>query len=396
MEKIFTLKDLDVKNKRVLLRADLNTPLDKKTFKITDDTRLHATLPTLKYLIKNKAMIIITCHLGRPGGKVVEELRTKKIAERLNKVLGQKVHYLDDCIGQDVEDFIDEMVPGEVVLLENIRFYKEETENQEEFSSSLGDLADVYVNDAFGAAHRSHASVAGVTKFLPSAAGFLLEKEILTLGHALSDPEKPFVAIMGGLKVGDKITAIENLLKKVDTLLIVGAMAYAFKVAKGYKVGNSYVDKESIPLAKKLLKNKKIMIPVDNVVADKFDPKAKKKIVKSTSIPDGWEGLDIGPETAKEFSSIIKKAKTVIWNGPAGVAEWPRFAAGSHAIAEAVAKVKGVSIIGGGETAALIKKLKLEKKVTHVSTGGGASLEFLEGKKLPAIKALEENYKKFK
>lgn len=394
-KKFFTLKDFDVKNKRVLVRVDFNVPLDDKG-NVTDDTKLKASLPTIKYLIKNKAMIILMCHVKDPKGEIIENLKTAKIAKRLQKLLKKKVYYIDDCIGQDVEDFIDKMVDGEVLLLENLRFYKEEKENNAKFASALADLADLYVNDAFGTAHRPHASIIGVPKHLPSAAGFLLQKEIETMGQALSKPKRPFIAIMGGLKVSDKIKAINNLLKKVDYLLIGGAMAFTFFAAKGYKIGNSVVEKEKIFLAKKLLKNKKIILPIDTIVGDKFDPKAKIKIVKSTEIPDNWQGLDIGPETIKLFSSCLKKAKTVIWNGTLGVAEWPRFAKGSRTLAKTIAGLKATTIIGGGETTALVEQLKLENKMTHISTGGGASLEFLEGKKLPAIKALENSYKRFK
>lgn len=382
-----------MRGKKVLLRADLNTPLDKKTGNISDDTRLRETLPTIQYLIKNKAITIIMCHLGRPDGKVIESLRTNKIAMRLGDLLGKQVHYVDDCIGAKVKKAVAGLKQGDVILLENLRFYAEEEENNAVFSRELAEIADLYVDDAFGAAHRAHASVVGVTNHLKSAAGFLLQKELDIMGKALENPERPFIAIMGGLKVSDKIKAIENLLKKVDKLLIVGAMAFTFFAAKGFKIGNSFVEKDSIPLAKKLLKNDKIVLPYDTTVAKKFDADAESKIVLSSEIPDGWEGLDIGPETASQYFKIIKNAKTVIWNGPAGVAEWKRFAKGSEEIAKAVGSVKGTTIIGGGETAALIKNLDL--KVTHVSTGGGASLEFLEGKKLPAVLALEENYKKY-
>lgn len=393
MDKYFRIQDLDVKGKKVLLRADLNTPLDKKTGNISDDTRLRETLPTIQHLVRNKAITIIICHLGRPDGKVVEELRTRKIAMRLGDLLGKQVYYVDDCIGEKVKKAAAGLKQGDILLLENLRFYAEEESNNAVFSRELAELADLYVDDAFGAAHRAHASVVGVTKHLKSAAGFLLQKELDIMGKALENPERPFVAIMGGLKVSDKIKAIENLLKKVDKLLIVGAMAFTFFAAKGFGIGNSFVEKDSIPLAKKLLKNDKIVLPYDTTVAKKFDAEAESKIVLSSEIPNGWEGLDIGPETASQYFKIINKAKTVIWNGPAGVAEWKRFAKGSEEIAKAVASVKGITIIGGGETAALIKNLNLN--VTHVSTGGGASLEFLEGKKLPAIAALEESYKKY-
>ena len=395
MKKILTLKDLDVNNKRVLVRVDFNVPLDTKG-NITDDKRIRAALPTIKYLIKNNAMVILMSHLGRPKGEIIDKLKMDNAAKRLERLLGRHVYKLDDCVGQDVEDFIDKMVDKEVVLLENLRFYKEEKENDPEFAQSLADLADVYVNDAFGTCHRAHASVESVTKYLQSAAGFLVEKEIEMLGKVLEKPKKPFIAIMGGVKVSDKISVIKSLLKKVDYLLIGGAMMFTFYKSQGMEVGRSIVEDDKLGLAKSLLKNKKMILPTDTIIADKIDKGAKTKTADIDKIPKNMIGVDIGPETIKKYKKMIAKAKTMIWNGPMGVFELSEFAKGTNEIAKALAKSKAVTIVGGGDSASAIAKLKLEKKMTHVSTGGGASLEFLEGKKLPAIKALEENYRRFK
>ncbi len=339
-------------------------------------------------------MIILCAHLGRPNGKIDDRLRMDAVAKRLSTLLGKNVAKLDDCIGNDVETFIDEMVPGEVVLLENLRFHQGEKENDPDFSRSLADLAEFYVNDAFGTCHQAHASIIGVPLIIPGCAGFLLQKELEVMGKAMSKPKKPFVAIMGGVKVSDKINAIRNLLKKVDKLLIGGAMMFTFLKAKGYDVGDSLVENDKIALAKELLKNKKIVLPVDAVVGSKFDEKAAAKTVDLDNIKG--MGLDIGPKTAKLYSEIIKKAKTVLWNGPMGKFEWKKFAKGTNEIAKAMAKSKGTTIIGGGDSISAVKKLKLEKKMSHLSTGGGASLEFFEGKALSGISALEKNYKKFK
>ena len=395
MKNIFTIKDFNVKDKRVLVRVDFNVPLDEKG-NITNDKRIKAALPTIQYLIKNKAMVILMSHIGKPKGEIIDRLKTGKVAKRLEKLLKKKVYKLDDCIGQDVEDFIDKMATEEVVVLENLRFYKEEKENDLEFSRSLSELADLYVNDAFGTCHRAHASVEGVTKYIPSAAGFLVQKEIEVMGEALAKPKKPFIAIMGGAKVSDKINAINNLLKKVDYLLIGGAMMFTFLKSKGIEIGKSLVEDDKLKLAGNLLKKGKIILPVDTMVADKIDKKANSKIVDVENIPKDMIGLDIGPKTIDNYKKIILKAKTIVWNGSLGVNEIPKFAKGTNETAKALAKSKAVTIVGGGDTAAAVEKLKLENKMTHVSTGGGASLEFLEGKKLTAIAALEKNYKKFK
>ena len=388
--KHLTLKDFKFLNREVLVRVDFNVPIDEKG-RITDDKRIKASLPTIQYLLKKKAMVILMSHLGRPKGEINEKLRMDAAAKRLGKLLKKKVHKLDDCIGLDVEDFVDSMVPGEVVVLENLRFYKEEKENDKGFARSLASLAQIYVNDAFGTCHRSHASVDAITKCLPSCAGLLVEKEIKDMGKALEKPKKPFMAVMGGVKVSGKIEAIQNLLKKVDKLLIGGAMMFTFLEAKGCDVGNSIVEHDKITLAKKLLKNKKIILPVDTIVANKLDKTAKAKASGVKAI-EGI-GLDIGPKTVKLYKDILKKAKTIIWNGPMGKFEWPKFAKGNNEIAKALAKSKAITIVGGGDSAAAVEKLKLEKKMTHVSTGGGASLEFFAGKKLPGLTALENNYK---
>ncbi|MEE9525526.1 MAG: phosphoglycerate kinase [Candidatus Woesearchaeota archaeon] len=392
-----SIKSFKVKNKRVLVRVDFNVPLDKKG-KITDDKRIKSALPTIQHLIKNKAMVILISHLGRPKGEIVPELRMDNVAQKLSDLLDQKVYYIDDCIGHDVEDFIDEMIPGEVVLLENLRFYSEEKQNDPSFSLGLAELADLYVNDAFGTCHRAHASVEGITRYIPAAAGFLLKDEIDKMNKILAKPKHPFIAIMGGVKVSDKINVINSLLKKVDAILIGGAMMFTFYKAMGIETGKSIVEKDKLKLASALLKKskKKILLPTDTLAASRFDKQAKTKTVDINSIPKNMLGVDIGPETIEIYKEIISKARTIIWNGPMGVFEIPKFAKGTNEIAKALAKSKATTLIGGGDSAAAIHKLKLEKKFTHVSTGGGASLEFLEGKTLPAIKALEENSKKFK
>ena len=387
-----TLKDFDFSNKEVLVRADFNVPVDEKG-RITDDKRIRASLPTIKYLIKKKAMVILISHLGNPK-KIEQRFRMDNVAKRLSRLLGKNVAKLDDCIGSDVDDFIDEMVPGEVVLLENPRFYKGEKANGYEFAKSLADLAEYYVNDAFGSCHRPHATVVGVPAFIPGCAGFLVEKEIAKMGKVLAKPKKPLAVVIGGLKVSAKIDFIKNLLKKADKLLIGGAMMFTFLKAKGINVGKSIVEKGKISTAKKLLKSKKIILPVDCVVGDKFDKNAKAKAVDVKDIKG--IGLDIGPKTAKVYSEIIKKSNTVIWNGTMGVFEWKKFTKGTAAIAKAMAKSKAETIVGGGDSAAAVEKLRLEKKMTHVSTGGGASLNFFSGKKLSGIVALEKNYKKFR
>ncbi|MBS3100642.1 phosphoglycerate kinase [Candidatus Woesearchaeota archaeon] len=396
MHKFLTLNDLDAKGKRVLVRVDFNVPLDKKTNEIADDKRIRESLPTIKFLAERNAKVILCSHLGRPDGKVVDSLRMDKVALRLGQLLGRKAKKLNDCVGDEVKREIAGMNNGDVALLENLRFHPEEEANDENFSEQLAELADLYVNDAFGTCHRAHASTYGVAKHLRSAAGFLVEKELRVMGKAMENPDKPFIGILGGAKISDKIKVIENLLKKVDKLLIGGAMAFTFIKAEGKNVGASKVEDGQVDLAKKLLYNKKIVLPVDVVAANHFDANADSKIVDINDIPNGWLGLDIGPKTIENYKEILKNAKTVVWSGPLGVFEFEKFANGTKEIARFLTTLKATTIVGGGDTAAAAEKFGYAGKLTHVSTGGGASLEFFEGKKLPGIEALEESYKKFK
>ncbi|MDK2820438.1 MAG: phosphoglycerate kinase [Clostridia bacterium] len=388
-----TLKDLDVNNKKVLVRVDFNVPL--KDGEVTDNTRIRAALPTIQYLVEHNAKVILMSHLGRPKGQVKEELRLDPVAKELEALLGRKVQKVNDCIGAEVEEAVANLKTGEVLLLENLRFHPEEEKNDPDFAKKLASLADIYVNDAFGTAHRAHASTEGVAHFLPAAAGFLLQKEIETLGKALSNPERPFVAIIGGAKVSDKISVIKNLLTKVDTLIIGGGMANTFLRAKGYDMGKSLVEEDQIPLAKELIgavgeRGVDLNLPQDLVVAQEFKDDAPNQVVTVNAVPDGWMALDIGPETARSFANAIKGARTVVWNGPMGVFEMDTFARGTEAVAKAVAAVEGMSIVGGGDSVAAIEKAGVADQIGHISTGGGASLEFLEGKELPGIVALTE------
>ena len=403
-----TIKDLDLKGKRVLMRVDFNVPLDDK-LNITDDTRIKATLPTIKYALDKGAKLILMSHLGRPDGKVIAKFSLAPCAARLSELLGKPVKMAKDCIGPEVKAMTDGMKPGECILLENLRFHAEEEANDANFAKELASLGDVFVNDAFGTAHRAHASTEGVTKYLKSAAGFLLEKEIEYLEDKVMNPAKPFVTILGGAKVSDKIGVIDNLLNKADSILIGGGMAYTFYAAQGKSIGASKVEKDKIDIAKSLLEKAKqkkvnIVLPVDNIIADKFDANANTKVVED-QIPDGWMGLDVGPKTVEAFKNVLKSAKTIVWNGPLGVFEMDKFAKGTEEVAKYIACLssgsssccsccggggKVISIIGGGDTAAAIAKFKLEDKMTHISTGGGASLEYLEGKILPGIKALTD------
>lgn len=389
-----TIKDVDLKGKRVLMRVDFNVPLDDK-LNITDDIRIRAALPTIKYALDKGAKVILMSHLGRPDGAVNELLRLAPVAVRLEKLLGRPVLALKDCIGDEVKKAVSEMKPGDVILLENLRFHPEEEKNDPNFAKELASLGDVFVNDAFGTAHRAHASTEGVTHYLPSVAGFLLEKEIKYLGGAVDNPKRPFVAILGGAKVKDKIKVIDNLLNKVDALLIGGGMAYTFLKAKGKTIGISKLDKDGFETAKQALdkaakKNIPILLPIDHIIGDKFDASANTRVVDE-DIPDGWMGLDIGPKTIKLFEDKLKSAKTIVWNGPLGVFEMDKFAKGTEEIAKFIAGLKGVtSVIGGGDTAAAMAKFKVEDKMSHISTGGGASLEYLEGRGLPGIDALND------
>ncbi|MEM4293046.1 MAG: phosphoglycerate kinase [Thermoplasmata archaeon] len=389
-----TIRDVDVRGKRVLVRVDFNVPIDKNTLEVKDDTRIREALPTIKYLVEHGARTILVSHLGRPKGKD-PNLKMDNVAKKLQELLGKPVMKLDDTVGDSVKEAIAKMKEGDVCLLENVRFYPEEEKNDPEFSKKLAELADLYVNDAFGTAHRAHSSTAGVAQFLPAVAGFLIEKEVAVMGKALSNPERPFIAVLGGAKVSDKIGVIENLLPKVDAILIGGAMAFTFLKAKGYTVGRSLVEDDKLGVATEIMKKAeekgvKLYFPVDVVVSDKPDDTATVvKTVKVGEMPGDLMGVDIGPETAKNFSEVIEGAKTVIWNGPMGVFEATKFREGTRAIAEALSKVKGTTIVGGGDSASAIQKLGYADKVTHISTGGGASLEFLEGKELPGIAVLQ-------
>ena len=388
-----TIKDIDLKNKKVLVRCDFNVPQDEN-LKITDNRRIVAALPTIKYLLENNCKVILCSHLGRPKGQVKKEFSLAPVAEELSKLLGQEVKLASDIIGDSAKDLTTNMQNGEVVLLENVRFDSREEANDKEFAKELASFAELYVNDAFGTAHRAHASTAGVAEFLPAVAGFLMEKEINFLGTTLENPKRPFVAILGGKKVSDKIGVIDSLLEKVDTLLIGGAMAYTFFKAMGYEVGNSVCEPDKIDLAlaameKAKTKGVKMLLPVDTVVGKEFDPNTESKTVGYKEIPEGWEGFDIGPETIKIFEEELKDAKTVVWNGPLGLSEFKKFAVGTDTIAKFLGDMKDVTtVIGGGDSAAAIERMGIGDKFSHISTGGGASLEFLEGKKLPGVECL--------
>ena len=384
-----TVRDINVAKKRVLVRVDFNVPQDKAG-QITDDTRVRAALPTIQYLREQGAKVILCSHLGRPKGKVAEEFRLAPVARRLSELLDAPVATVKDCIGPDAVKAAKALKPGQVLLLENLRFYAQEEANDAEFAKQLASVADVYVNDAFGTAHRAHASTEGVTHFLPSVAGFLMERELNFLGQATADPTRPYVAILGGAKVSDKIAVIENLLPKVDQLIVGGGMANTFLKAQGLEIGASLVEEDKVDLAKDLLKRggKKLLLPVDVVVADAFAAEAKHQTVAVDKVPAGWRILDIGPKSVANISAVLKKAKTVVWNGPMGVFEFPAFATGTVAVAKALAASKATSVIGGGDSAAAVEQAGVADKITHISTGGGASLEFLEGKVLPGVAAL--------
>lgn len=386
-----TIEDIDLKGKKILVRCDFNVPLDGTV--ITDDKRIKESLRTIKYLIEQNAKVILCSHLGRPKGEFNMKYSLAPIAARLSELLGINIIMANDVIGEDAKAKAADLKEGEVMLLENVRFHKEEEKNDAAFSKAMSELAEIYVNDAFGTAHRAHSSTAGVADYLPAVCGYLIQKEIDIMGKALSDPKRPFVAILGGVKVSDKIGVINNLLEKVDTLIIGGAMAYTFMKALNYNIGTSRFEEDKIELAKELMDKAKakgvnFLIPTDNRVGDDFKPDCNIQIVESCNMPDGYMGLDIGPKTEELFAQAIKGAGTVVWNGPMGVSEWDAFASGTRSIATAVAESGSISIIGGGDSAAAIEKLGFAEKMTHISTGGGASLEFLEGLELPGIACL--------
>ena len=392
-----TIKDIDVKGKKVFVRVDFNVPMDENQ-NITNDTRIRATLPTINYLLDNGAAVILACHVGRPTEAREAKFSTKPIVARLAELLGKEVKWAPDCVGPEAEKAASSLKAGEVLLLENLRYHKEEKKNDPAFAKQLASLADVAVDDAFGVSHRAHASNAGITQYLETVAGFLMEKEIQFIGHTLEAPQRPFVAIIGGAKVSDKIGVISNMIDKVDTIIIGGGMAHTFDAAKGLPVGNSLCEKDKFELALELLKKAetkgvKVVLPADVVVADKFAADANNKVVDVDKVEDGWEALDSGPKTSALYTEALQGAKTVIWNGPMGVFEFDAFAKGTEAVAKAVAKATeegAVSIVGGGDSIAALKKTGLSDKISHISTGGGATLEFLEGKTLPGIASIAD------
>ena len=388
-----TIRDINLEGKKVLVRCDFNVPLDEK-LNITDNRRIVGALPTIKYLLEKNCKVILCSHLGRPKGEVKKEFSLAPVAKELSRLLGKEVKLANDIIGESAKELTSNMNNGDIVLLENVRFDAREEANDKEFAKELASMAEIYVNDAFGTAHRAHSSTAGVAEFLPAVAGFLMEKEINFLGTALENPKRPFVAILGGKKVSDKIGVIDNLLEKVDALLIGGGMAYTFFKAMGYNIGNSICEEDKLELASSLIekaKNKgvKLMLPIDNKIGKEVKEDTESKNVKVTEIPDGWQGLDIGEETIKMYEEELKDAKTVVWNGPLGLFEFDQFAEGTNSIARFLGKLENATtIIGGGDSAAAIEKLGIADEFTHISTGGGASLEFLEGKKLPGVECL--------
>jgi len=388
------IEDLQLKGKRVLVRVDFNVPLDGT--KITDDTRIAYVMPTIEYIIKNGGKVILMSHLGRPDGKVVQKFSLAPVAERLKEILGKEVVLAPDCIGEETKAIIANMKEGDVVLLENLRFHAEEEDNDPDFAKKLAELGDVFVNDAFGAAHRAHASTAGITKFISqSAAGLLMQKEIEYIKDKIDDPERPFIAIIAGSKVSDKIGIIEHLMKRADAIIIAGAMAYTFLKAMGRKVGNSLVENDKLDLARETLKKSlderiPLYLPIDHTIADKFSNDANRKTVMRGRIPDGWEGMDIGPATVELFRNILEDAKTIVWNGPVGVFEFDNFAKGSIAIAKILGESNATTIVGGGDCVAAVQKSGYADKITHISTGGGAALELMEGKELPGIASLTD------
>ena len=389
-----TVKDIDLKGKKVFVRCDFNVPMDENQ-NITDNTRIKAALPTIKYLLEQNCKIILASHLGRPKGEVKPEFSLKPVAKELSKLLGKDVIMANDVIGEDATSKAENLKEGEIMLLENVRFHREETDNDPEFAKKLASMAEIFVNDAFGTAHRAHASTTGIADYIPGVAGFLIEKELKFLGNAINNPERPFVAILGGAKVSDKIGVIDSLLDKVDTLMIGGGMAYTFFKAQGYNVGNSLCEVEKTDLALEEMKKAKekgvkLLLPIDTKIGKEFKPDTESKTVAWTEIPDEWEGFDIGEKTIEMFKKELQNAKTVIWNGPLGLFEFDQFAIGTNKIAKTLADLDATTIIGGGDSAAAVTKAGLADKMTHISTGGGASLEFLEGKKLPGIECLQD------
>ena len=389
-----TVRDIDLKDKKVLVRCDFNVPMDENK-NITDNRRIVAAIPTINYLLEQNCKVVLCSHLGRPKGEFKPEFSLAPVAKELSRVLGKEVIMANDVIGEDAKTKASNLKNGEIMLLENVRFHREETDNDPEFSKELASFGEVFVNDAFGTAHRAHASTEGVAHYLPAVSGFLIEKELKFLGDALQNPKRPLVSILGGSKVSDKIGVIDSLLEKVDVLLIGGGMAYTFYKALGYKIGNSICEDDKIDLAKELMKkaeekNVKMLLPIDNKLGREFSPNTETTFADRESIPDDWEGLDIGPKTIEIYAEELRKAKTVIWNGTVGVAEFEIFAEGTNELAKVLSELNDcVTIIGGGDTAAAITKAGVAEKMTHVSTGGGASLEFIEGKKLPGIEALQ-------
>ena len=390
-----TVRDIDVSGKRVLVRADLNIPLDEETGAISDDTRIQAVIPTIRYLIDRKARVILCSHLGRPQGKVVDELRLAPVAGRLSEILGSPVEMATDCIGTQVEEVVGRLKEGDVLLLENLRFHPEEEKNDPGFAKALARLADIYVNDAFGTAHRTHASTVGVAEHLPAVGGFLMEKEIDVMYKALNDPVRPFAAIIGGAKINSKIGVLEYILDKVDSLLIAGGMSSTFLRALKYDVGQSSVKEDKVSLAQSLMekaaeKGVHLLLPSDVVVADRFASDARSRTVPIDNVPASWYVMDIGPRTIELFEAKLRKSKTIIWNGPVGVFEFPKFSKGTEAMANLLAGLDATTIIGGGSTAEAVVEMGFAGKITHVSTGGGASLKFLEGKTLPGVEVLQD------
>lgn len=383
-----TIEDIDLDSKRVLVRVDFNVPLEDG--RVADDTRIRAALPTIKYLVDHRAIVILCSHLGRPKGQVKAELSLRPVAEHLSELLGVPIAFADDCVGDPAQDAVRDLQAGQIVLLENTRFHAGEKANDPEFARALASLAEVYVNDAFGSAHRAHASTEGVARYLPAVAGYLMEKEIRYLGDALLEPEHPFVAIMGGAKISDKIDVVKRMLQIADHLLVGGGLANTFLAARGFDLAESLVEEDALPTAREILQTAtdKLVLPVDLVVADEFSEDASVRSVPVDQVPAGWRALDVGEKTVDLFKEKLQGAKLIVWNGPMGVFEMEPFAAGTYAIAQAVAETDAVSIIGGGDSAAAIRKAGLTDKISHVSTGGGASLEFMEGKTLPGVAAL--------